>query len=238
VRDTGTSKLISEVAKIYTHEQKYEGDESSSEDNLDNAFETVMDNNNDNDDNEVENLPSKPAVVIAEQLVEDNLGDACETLMADDDNNNHEDNLGDACETLMADDDNNNHEDKQLNNGPSAHFTSIENPPPPLDNQHHIEDPQDPPTVKEDFEPRSSSAVKQLPEVIKTCKIWDGHGGFAEISGDKWMEIPLMKNWEKRVAKQGKIYPLGPAERKLLNECVFHRWRTKPYASELCDVSL
>ena len=70
------------------------------------------------------------------------------------------------------------------------------------------------------------------------------------------MEIPLMKNWEKRVAKQGKIYPLGPAEQKLLDECVsvvgttvfFHQQRTKPahqncvsiitYREGLCFVEL
>jgi hypothetical protein len=63
----------------------------------------------------------------------------------------------------------------------------------------------------------SLKPVKQLREVIETCKMWwDDHGGFVDIPEDEWMEIPLMKDWEKRVTKQADT------------TAFFHRWRIKP----------
>jgi len=47
--------------------------------------------------------------------------------------------------------------------------------------------------------------------------LWD-EGGFVNIPKNEWMRIPLRSDWEDKVPKTARIYPVGNKGRKVIND--------------------
>lgn len=62
------------------------------------------------------------------------------------------------------------------------------------------------------------NTVQELTAVVeKFPQIWKD-SGFAELSEENWMRIPLKTGWEEKLKSKAKVYPLGTRDREFVDK--------------------
>ena len=72
----------------------------------------------------------------------------------------------------------------------------------------------------------SKQAVAQLSQLVAEYEsIWYDKS-FAKLSEENWMKIPLKSDWESKISRKAKIYPLSNKDRELVDETFdeLHQW--------------
>ena len=77
------------------------------------------------------------------------------------------------------------------------------------------------PSAEDKILPNSVTIYRNVPELATVANKFpelQTEGGFAEVPQNEWMRIPLRSDWEDKILKIARVYPLGNKAKEIINK--------------------